>query len=72
MEQFQTKVTTIVEMLGLSEPSVDFDLENRKISIFVNESEWIKEWLPSLVGELDHVIKLLAKKENAESIGETG
>ena len=54
-------------MLGLSEPSIDFDLETRKISIFVNEGEWIKQWLPSLVAEIDHVVKLLAKKENTES-----
>lgn len=67
MEPFQHKVKKIVELVGFSEPSVDFDLEGRKINIFVNEGEWIKQWLPTLVGEFDHLMKLIAKKENIEA-----
>lgn len=67
MEAFQTKVKQIVELAGFNEPSVDFDVETRKINIFVNEGEWFKEWLPTLVNEVDHLMKLLSKKENCES-----
>lgn len=67
MEQFQQKVKTLVELAGFSEPSVDIDTENRKVTIFVNEGEWIKDALPRLVHELEHLVRLIAKRENLES-----
>lgn len=63
-EQFKEQVKKIVELIGLNEPSVDFDAENRKIIVFANEGEWFKNHLQYVVADLERVINLLAKKHN--------
>ncbi len=65
-EQFKEQVKKLVEMIGLNEPSVDFDPENRKIIIFANEGEWFKEHLPYVVSDLERVINLVSKKNGME------
>jgi predicted RNA-binding protein Jag len=67
MEKFQTQVKKIFELAGFEEPVVNLDHENRKIDIFVNEGEWFKKWLPSVVSNVDHLVKLLTRKENADN-----
>lgn len=67
MEKIQACLQKILELAGLNEPAVNIDAENRKIDIFVNEGEWFKKWLPTLVGDLDHLAKLVARKENIDS-----
>ncbi len=62
MEIFQDQVRRVVELLGLVEPAVDFDFEARKVSIFANESDWFKKHLPQVVHDLDHLVRLIAKK----------
>ncbi len=62
METFQEQVKKFVELLGLVEPAVDFDLEARKVSVFANESDWFKKHLPEVVHDLDHLVRLIAKK----------
>ncbi len=65
-EEFKKQVKTIVEMLGLNEPSVDFDPEGRKIIIFANEGDWLKGQLPYVVSDLERLVNLLAKKHGME------
>lgn len=65
-EEFQLKIKTLLELLRLNEPSVDFDTANRKVTVFVNEGEWIKKHLPYLVADLERVVNLLAKKYGIE------
>lgn len=65
-EEFQQKIKTLLELLKLNEPSVDFDSENRKITIFANEGDWIKKHLPYLVSDLERIVNLLAKKHGIE------
>ena len=65
-EEFKQKVKMLVEMLGLNEPGVDFDAENRKITIFANEGDWFKKHLPYLVADLERVVNLLTKKHGIE------
>jgi predicted RNA-binding protein Jag len=65
-QEFQEKIKKLVELLGLNEPSVDFDAENRKITIFANEGEWIKKHLPYLVADTERLANLLAKKHGLE------
>lgn len=52
----------LLELIGLNEPSVDFDSQNNKLTIFVNEGEWIKTWLPGLVADVERLINLVGKK----------
>jgi len=65
-QEFQETVKKIVELLGLREPSVDFDPENRRITIFANEGDWFKKHLPFLVPDFERVFSLLAKKHEIE------
>jgi len=65
-EQFQQKVKTIVEALGLNEVGIDFNSEGRKVIIFANEGDWFKKHLPYVVSDLERLINLLAKKEGME------
>ena len=64
MENLQTKIQQLLEIGGFREPSVRIDSETRKVEIFVNEGEWFKKWLPSLVTDFDHLIRLFAKKHD--------
>lgn len=61
-DQFKEQVKKIVELIGLNEPSVDFDSEGRKIIIFANEGDWFKGHLPFVVSDLERLVNLLAKK----------
>jgi len=67
MEKLQSQLKKLFELIGLSEPAVNFDEENRRIEIFINEGEWFKKWLPQLVNDLDHLVKLLARKDSQEN-----
>ncbi len=67
MEQLQTKVKTLLELAGFNEPVVVVNQESRKLEIFVNEGEWFKKWLPTVVSDLDYLVKLVSKKETQET-----
>jgi len=66
MEQLKEKIQKVVELTGLNEPSVDFDTENRKITVFANEGDWLKKHLPYVVSDLEKVVNLMAKKHGLE------
>ena len=53
-------------MVGLHEPSIDFNAENHKIIIFVNEGDWLKKHLPYLVADFERLANLLGKKHGIE------
>lgn len=61
-EEFKTKIKTLLELMGLNEPGVDFDSENHKLTVFVNEGEWFKKHLPYVVADLERLSNLLSKK----------
>ena len=65
-EEFKTKIRTILDLLALREPSVDFNEEGRRITVFVNEGEWLKKHLPYLVADFERLANLLAKKHGIE------
>src|SRR3989344_7113937 len=66
-EEFKTKIKKILDLLGLKEPSIDFNEENHKIIVFVNEGEWLKKHLPYLVADFERLANLLAKKHGIET-----
>ncbi len=68
MEQLRNNIKKTLELIGLSEPSVNFDEETRRVDVFVNEGEWFKRWLPDMVSDLDHLAKLLARKDGIENV----
>lgn len=66
MEILSNQIKQIFELIGFQEPAISIDQDNRKIEIFLNEGEWLKKWLPTLVNDCDHLFKLLAKKNNLD------
>lgn len=64
MESLHTQVENLIKKLGLNETAVDIDAEGRKISVFVNEGDWFKDWTPRIIGDLEHLLRLLAKKSD--------
>jgi len=60
----KTTIQKIIELAGFGDFSVDYDKENRKVSIFINEGDWLKDWLTNF----SHLIKLLAKKAGEENV----
>lgn len=67
MEMTET-IKKYLELLGFDDHSVNFDQENKKLTIFVNEGEWLKNWLPQLVGDFEHIVRLLAKKNSLDAV----
>ena len=68
MEQLKQIVKTLLEYGGFNEPSVEADLENKKLIIFVNEGEGFKKLTPFFVSDLEHIVKLLARKHGLDYI----
>ena len=63
----EQRVKHIIELMGLSDVSVQFDSENKKVSIIVEEAEWFKKWIPDLVKDFKHLINIIARKDGKES-----
>jgi len=66
MEQVQQVIKKAIELMGFSDSTVDLDREGRRLAVFINENEWLKEWLPKLISDLTHLARLVAKKNNIE------
>lgn len=54
----------MLELAGFENPNVDADQENRKLLVFINEGEWFKKAVPTLLNDINHLIKVVAKKQN--------
>lgn len=68
MEKLLETTKKILEMMGFSDWSAESETEGRRIRIFINEGEWIKAWIPKLISDFEILLRLIAKKENAEYI----
>lgn len=64
MRQLQDAIQKIIELMGFVDFSVNYDSENSRFLIFLNEGEGFKRFLPFFVNDLDHLVKLIAKKNN--------
>lgn len=68
MEKVQATIKTMFELMGVSDCSVSYDIEGKKLAIFINEEEWLKEILPKLILEVEHLARLIAKKSGLDNI----
>src|SRR3989344_4185104 len=68
METLKQTIQQILEKIGFKDFSVEADSENRKVSILINEGEWLKEWLPKIVSEFNYLINIIHKKTSEESV----
>lgn len=55
-------------LMGFNDVSVDVEPEGRKLRIFINEGEWIKTWVPQLISDLEHLLRMAARKEEGDFV----
>lgn len=68
MDVFQETVKKIIEFAGFRDYSLDFDSENRRLAVFINEGDWFKKIIPNFVNDVDYVLRLVAKRNNLPTI----
>ncbi|MBI4992411.1 MAG: hypothetical protein HZB99_04305 [Candidatus Harrisonbacteria bacterium] len=68
MEQLKQTIEQILGASGLSF-SVEVEPEANRVNIFIHDEGLTKEFLPRLVADLEHVIKIAAKKLGIEKVG---
>jgi spoIIIJ-associated protein len=66
MEKLQENLKKLIEMMGFTDFSVNYEAESNRFSIFINEGDIFKKLLPGFVTDLNYLVKLIANK-----IGET-
>ena len=67
MSQLQEKIKNLIELIGFADFSVNYDESNSRFSIFINDDSISEKMLQSMVGNLDHVVKLIARKNNVKA-----
>lgn len=68
MNQLQEKIKKLIELAGFTDFSVNYDEGSSRFSIFINDNLISEKILQSMVSNFDHVVKLIAKKNNIEAI----
>ena len=66
MEQVKQTIQKMIELMGFSDAEVNWDGEGRKFTIFINENEWFKEWVPKTISDFMHLTRLMVKRVNIE------
>ncbi|MEK7162690.1 MAG: R3H domain-containing nucleic acid-binding protein [Patescibacteria group bacterium] len=66
----------LIKLMGFDDFSVSFDAENNRFSVFINDSDFFppkadppraeKNFLPDFTSNLDHAIRLIARKAEEE------
>lgn len=62
MEKIQETIKKLLDFAGLKDPVVDVDAEGSRLLIFLNEGEWIGEWVPRLIADLGHIARTVGRK----------
>lgn len=68
MEELKQKVEKILELGGF-DFSVDVDTDSGRLNIFIRDEDIVKKNLPKLVSDLEHIVKVMAKKLQIEKVG---
>lgn len=62
MENLDVKIKSIIELMGFADFSVNYDSDNKRFSVFINDDILSDRNLPMFVEDFDHLIKLVAQK----------
>ena len=68
MDQLHHNVQKLIELMGFSDFSVSYDPEGGRFSIFINDEGFLKNSLPDFVADLEHLVRLMARKTNEEKL----
>jgi len=55
-----------IELMGFGDFSANYDSENERFSVFVNEGDYFKKLIPNFVSGLNCVFRLIADKNRKE------
>ena len=67
MELLKQKIEEILGASGI-DFSVDVDAEAGRVSIFIRDEDLVKNFLPNLLSDLEHIVKIIARKFQIERI----
>ena len=67
MDSLKQTVEQMLKPSGL-DFSVDVDAEGHRVNIFIHDEDVIARFLPRLMQDLDHVVRLMAKKMQLERV----
>ncbi len=61
-KELEEKLKKLIELMGFDDFSINYEEENKRFSIFINEGESFKKSIPVLVSGLDYLLKLMANR----------
>ena len=68
MDTWEVFLKKVVEQMGLRDYNLEIDLEEGRGSLFIYENNvFIKENLPAIVDSMNHIIQMVAKKNQAKT-----
>ncbi len=67
MESLKQTIEQILKATGL-DFSVDADVEGKRVSILIHDEGIVARFLPELMRDLDHLVRLMAKKMQLDRV----
>ena len=68
MEQVKQAIHDLLRIAGFKDPAVELAAEGARLSVFLDEGEWIKEWIPRLVADLGAVARTIGRKQGVHGM----
>jgi predicted RNA-binding protein Jag len=68
MDNLKSTIEELLVKSGFQESRVEIEPETKKLAVFINEGEWLKERLPRLVLDFNYLANLISKKQTNENV----
>ncbi len=68
MEQLQNNIKKLIELMGFDDFSINYESNSNRFSIFINDGDTFKKFLPNFMNNLDYLAKLMANKMGVNSV----
>jgi spoIIIJ-associated protein len=69
MDNWESFIKTTFDLIGFSDYRLEMKIDERRGSVFIYENqELIKENLPAIVEAVNHILQMVAKKNQTEAI----
>src|SRR5580698_1651004 len=69
MDNWESFIKNTLDRIGFTDYRLEIKIEERRGSVFIYEDqEMVKENLPAIVEAMNHILQMVAKKNQAEAI----
>lgn len=68
MDQLHNNIQKLIELMGFNDFSVSLEPESNRFLIFINDGDFLKNFLQGFVADFDYMVKLMAKKTGVETV----